>query len=934
MERRISKSQGWCGSQMGGIFGLVVAGLICLAPWSVQAERTPKEIRSAAQAAFSVGAFEDAASEYQLLVSYYKDSTQEVIIMMMEAVYYNLGLCHIFLAEFPQARDTYEEYLKRYRRTGRAHKVAIMYGDAWRLEGKRNEALKAYNEALKTYQYDADLLADLHSSMARCYMADDDWEHALPLLLLVYRNAPDFSRRNWAATYLAVAFLKERKLDAVYRMVPYLLRPNSVAARSVAFNMTALETGDELFAEERFRDAMWIYRLVYPHDLLTLNCENTLEQLEKKAIRMQRRVNDPRKLIRIHEQISEAKAEVDALEQIENYDQELFFRVARGYMESRRYREARELFHYLYREGLEEFSEECLYYAFSCSTHVRPWDKAFEIGAEYMEAFPAGDYYDTVTLTLGQLRANLKQWPETIDVLTTALDVHPEHENEVECRFLIGYACFMEELFQECDDQLTTLNEKYPGNDREPDATYWMGMARLFDKRYEEAIPAFTRVIEDFMNSVYVEDATFRRATCLYGLSRWEEALEAFKGFLERYPDSVLVGEAYVNLGDIYGALGRLLEAVDSYQKVSQYEVNIELYNHAAFRCGEMLDGMKNYKALIEHFTLYLSREREGMNAPLAIYWVGNAYWNLEEHERALNYYLQAIERYGGDRTALGIDLILEEWVGKAHAAEPKLAQRAWQDMRDLRNKALKNKQVALVLRLDRVLLFNPLATDQDKRNREATLLNPRYLPYASAGVLDWIRDEAARRSLNDLAEKAANSIIDDFPETDYALGAYMLLAKQAESRDDDETAIAYLGEVREQFAASDEACEALMELGAIYRRQDETDLSDECYSSILGAKSWRNRWPEALYGRGETAMKARKYEKAAAYFERIYLLYGNYTDWVAKAYLARANCLGRLNLIDKAAEVLREMLGQDALREFPEYREARELLTKLEGRM
>ena len=89
--------------------------------------------------------------------------------------------------------------------------------------------------------------------MARCYLAEDNWKGAIPWLERVYRDAPDDLRASWAATLLTVAYLKERQLDKVYGLVPYLMDENSLAGCSVAFNLTALEAGDALFADESYR---------------------------------------------------------------------------------------------------------------------------------------------------------------------------------------------------------------------------------------------------------------------------------------------------------------------------------------------------------------------------------------------------------------------------------------------------------------------------------------------------------------------------------------------------------------------------------------------------------------------------------------------------------------------------------------------------------
>ena len=63
--------------------------------------------------------------------------------------------------------------------------------------------------------------------------------------------------------------------------------------------------------------------------------------------------------------------------------------------------------------------------------------------------------------------------------------------------------------------------------------------------------------------------------------------------------------------------------------------------------------------------------------------------------------------------------------------------------------------------------------------------------------------------------------------------------------------------------------------------------------------KEWRGPlWPAALCGRGESALMKHDYEKACAYYERVYVMYSHYASRCAKAYLQRAKC--RLHLHEK----------------------------------
>jgi TolA-binding protein len=915
------------------LFGLPLAPLFAQDETGAE---TPREIRQKAMMALSQGAYEDAIPLLQQLIEMFGKSTKETTIAQMEGIYYTVSCCYFFLGQFSEARDAFEVYLKKYRTGIHAPEAMVYIGDSYRFDGNIEKALKTYFDALRKYQYYPDLRADIYSSVARCYLAQDKWDKAMPWLLKVYSTAPDYSRRNWAATLLTTAYLKERKLPNVYRLIPYLLLPNSFASRSVALNMAALETGDELFGDEKYRDALWIYRLVYPHDVLMVRSEEYLEYLNKKAERLRRVPDNPRPLMRCQESIAELEGEIKALASIENYDVELTFRMARAYMEIWRYREARDLFIYLYETAEKNYAEQALYLAFTCCTHIRPWDQAFELGREYMKVYPAGEYYDRITITMGQMYAKLQDWPRVIEVLTTALQVSPRHEEAAECMFLIGYASFMEEKFADAVEWLCRMNKTYPGNPREPDGIYWTGMALMFDKNFEEAAIEFDDILLRFPACQYVEDTSFRRAVCDYGMGKFKEAGQRLKVFVAQYPDSKLAAEAYMMLGDVAGVFGELEEAVRCFQQVSKYEnVNIEFYNYSAFRCGEMLNELNNFAGLVEHFKEYIRQNREGSNIPLAMYWVASGMWNLNEREAALEFFRQGIEKYGADRKSLGIDLILEEWVGKTRGVDKTVAKSAWKNLEDMLKKAEAGNQPALALRLKRIFLFEPEVTEERKKALMDSLMKEENITNASPGVLELMIDEASKRSNQTFAVKACEQTVKDFPETDYALSARMILARHFIETKQYDKAIRHLNVVKEVFATSGEAAEALLLLGDLFMKENKFEEADKSFRNILDVRDWRGPlWPAALYGRGECARAQREYEKACAYYERIYVMYGGYKEWAAKAYLARAECLIKLAQYIKAGETLQEMLSLPDLQKLPQAETAQRLLDNVKRRV
>ena len=101
----------------------------------------------------------------------------------------------------------------------------------------------------------------------------------------------------------------------------------------------------------------------------------------------------------------------------------------------------------------------------------------------------------------------------------------------------------------------------------------------------------------------------------------------------------------------------------------------------------------------------------------------------------------------------------------------------------------------------------------------------------------------------------------------------------------------------------------------------------------MLGYREWRQLWPSALYGRGQALEACGKHREAAAYYERIYLMYSHYRSWAAKAYLQRARCLRQSYMKSEAIETLQAMLKSGEFDALPEAAEARELLKALGGK-
>lgn len=925
-----------------------VGAIVLFSVLPAGAQETLSAIREQGFRYFADGEFADALPFFEQMIEIQGSSKDPMIVSGMERVYYNAALCKFFTGNFPAAQVAFERYNGKYKRGTYLHESYVYIGDALRYSSRHADAIKQYQEALKRFRYPTDTRTDIYSSIARCYLAQDDWKSAVDPLKRAFASAPDGLRRNRAATLLATAYLKTMDLESIYKIVPFLLTRDSLASRSIAFNIAALEAGDTLFADERYREAFWIHRLVYPYEDVIANSQAYLDRLNAMVAASSRYAARPRYLMRLHEWIADTEAEIKAMsENVENYDNELSYRIARGYMESKRFFEGRELFLRLFETRIPEHTEECLYLAFICSTRCGDNGRTHMIARKYMDEFPGGEWYDVLTLIDGQIMAQDKDWKAVIAHFSEVLKVRPEHQSAAECLYLLGYAHFMEEEFEQSRVRLMEIREKYPQSDLMPDAVYWCAMDSIFSGDFETGEKDFSEVIEKYPDCRYVADSRYRRGVCNYALAEYDLADRQLGEFVSLYPENENAAEAVMTRGDIAGAVGRLNDAVGFYttaMNTTTNDLNIEQYNHCSFQCGQMLFDMERYADVRDHFTKYVKNNRPESNIPLAVYWIGRAMQQQGEKLGALKFYSDAALRFGKDRKSVGVDMILDEWVALTRKCTKVESDAAWEGIKyTIRNSSASRDPVS-ALRFQRLLVYRPGISEGEKQRELDSICNTANITNAGPAVLELMLDTAKERGQTNFAVRVASAIISDFTETDYALSARAWLADIALAQIAAEPegspkieklysgAIRNLTVIREVYATQPEAAEALIKLGGIYTTQGKSEEADECYKQVLGVREWRPLWPAALLGRGQCAEKAQEWLKAAAYYERIYVMYSGYRAMTAKAYLARAKCLRRGYEVVAAKETLKAMLAAEDLKEFPEYEQAERMLSNLGG--
>ena len=107
-------------------------------------------------------------------------------------------------------------------------------------------------------------------------------------------------------------------------------------------------------------------------------------------------------------------------------------------------------------------------------------------------------------------------------------------------------------------------------------------------------------------------------------------------------------------------------------------------------------------------------------------------------------------------------------------------------------------------------------------------------------------------------------------------------------------------------------------------------DEATALFEQIASTREWRGESTAlAVYSLGDIMRQQNKLPEAIAYYQRVFVAYQLYLPWVAKSYVASAECFQQLGKNQEAVNTYRELLKNPKLQDFAEAQTARTFLQK-----
>ncbi len=851
---------------------------------------------------------------------------------------YQLAYCQMKLGEYVSGARNFIWFSDEFPDDPQQESARVLAAQCLTMVQQWPSVEEQVSIVLKNVRLSDELKVPATQLLAESRYQQEKWSEAIKPLGSLFRIAKKDTVRAGAAVMMVTCYVRLNDFGNLFKFLPHC---DEAARHDVGLNVALLEAGDSHYNRGEFQKALLLYRLVLLKADLITHYENRLRNL-KAAMKpfvagTSQTLTEFKELQRKQELLFDRLLkQYSVIKDFQDYDMDVALRTAQCYNDLERNWPAHAIYKRIYTENPEsELADQSRFSGFAVMLDEREWAFAMTEGYEYIEMLPEGEFIDDITLNLMQVHMQQEQFDLAFDMGTKGLELSPDHKHIDQVKYLMGYIRFMRLDYEISSDFFSEILRRWPESRYYESAEYWRAMSQLFLGNFFEAESAFTAYLSNpkYAPRVYAEDSSYRLGVAQYGAEKYEESEGTLRGFVDEYPDSKMVSEAYAMLGDLRGAEGGMELALDFYTLAQEKALNMTQMNYPVFQAADVLIRLNRYSEVIELLAEYQTQWGAQGDFANAANWSGKAYKAMDEYPRALNAYLEIVDTYGADADLGGIDLVLREIIGDYNGEEWAAYQSVIREYLDAHLKSAKDKgRRTLELQYETVLAS---ITEGDEREVYVnSIVQAKNVPASGPSTLVLIAREGVKRKEFEMVHDATRRFMSTFPISNNML--YIMLAdldaligdeSYGEALELTETILLKFG------YASKSVGYARKRRGDIFRLQGNHEQALEAYKEVLSIREWRGALtPEALYCSGVSNMKLGNIQDAFAYFQRIYVLYEEYTEWVAPAYAKSIQCMEELGGYDQdIIKTYREMLNNESVASTPEGIEATKRLRELE---
>ncbi len=411
----------------------------------------------------------------------------------------------------------------------------------------------------------------------------------------------------------------------------------------------------------------------------------------------------------------------------------------------------------------------------------------------------------------------------------------------------LGFASYFVKDYEKAAENLSRVTSKE--DQMSQNAYYHLGDCYLMLGDKKRARVAFEAASKYDYDKKIQEDALLNYIKLNYELaySPFNEIINSFLTYIELFPNSDKIDQAYDYLGKAFLTTKNYREALASMEKIKKKSATVykAIQRVALFRGLELFTDVK-YREAIEFFDYSLKYGDYDKALKIkALYWRGEAYYRIEEYEKAKADYLKFIHTPGS--YSLEVFMIAHYNIGYVFFKQKDYTQA----------KIWFRKYIKLSRGTDRVMKGDALNrlgdcyyVERDFSNAISYYNQAVNFPEGAADYALFQKgfclglQKKQRQKIDVLT-----ALVNRYPNSYYLDDSYYEIAKSYVALNNLDLAIRNYKIVKQRFPRSSYARKAMLQLGLVYFNNGDYDNSKSFYKRVVNEFPGTSEAMDALLG-------------------------------------------------------------------------------------
>ena len=700
----------------------------------------------------------------------------------------------------------------------------------------------------------------------------------------------------------------------------------------ISFQMLIFKLGDRFLERGEFRKAIQCLQKVWPRERLLKHQEERLELWEQKLkVAELNSLADPSAKTFAARLIEDARRETDGFKKAPDFDTALQFRLAMAYLRMERFREAALIMENMASElPINDLNESASLNVIRCWNALESWPKSITAAENFAKLFPNSKCLPQVLYMEGEACRSALQYDKAVEIFDHLATKFTNDDFGSRARFLKAFALLQAEKNTESAAAFSEFVIAFPTHELVDDADYWLGMSWAFDKQYDKALKAMEAYLGKHKSGIHRGAAVYRMAYCHQQMGKFGTAIDELHDYLEKFPAEPENGEARILLGNALMNEGFIDDAFDVFRAIP--ESDKKLHEESVFRTADGLKALEEKEKFRDLMQEYISKNPKSPRVAEAISNLGWYYRQSDQIDKARDIYWQAITEHGNDPDIRSVEDLFPSLARLYRSPEETLQYQA--RLGDMVSESQASKKHTLLMRILHAQSKSVLKTDPAQslallleagKYIDVTKTNPVLLVDFANALLESGQDKSGEDLLRDTLRWNPRAI-----QKDRILSS---LGDIEFRHGKEKAALDYYTRFEKETLGSAIFGETMLKYARLLKKRGKNAESLRVLDAVLAFPSTKGKEKaEALVTIGDIHLANGKPEMAIPYYQRVYVMHGQWKPWVAKAYLRSGEAFEKIKDSKSARKTYQELVSNPDLAEFPETATASEHLLSLGG--